>query len=189
MSEPRFDILFDGALLPEADPMQVRTRLGAAFKLDAAGVERLFCGKAVIVKRDADAATAERYRQVFAEAGAVVRLRALGGEASPQPPAADTAEAARMQPGQANPSATPPRPEVPDFSTSADFDQLEEPPPVKAPALDLSHLSLVSGTDWDLSDCTPPPPTTPVPDTSHLRLADSEPSPPEDDPTSDTLKP
>lgn len=185
MPEARFDLLFDGTLLPDTDPIQARARLGAAFKLDAAGIERLFCGKAVVIKRDADAATAERYQRVFAEAGAVLRLRAVGGEATPQPTVPETAGlgAGALPPSQPEPSPAPPAssPGPPGLSTSAEFDQLEEPQPVKAPALDLSHLSLVSDPDWDLSDCAPPPPATPVPDTSHLSLAEVEPTPTEEE--------
>ncbi len=186
MSEPRFDVLFEGVLQPDADPVQARARLGAAFRLDAAAVERLFCGKTLVIKRDADPATAQRYQRIFAEAGALVRLRALGDESvsqteTPASPrlAVESAPPRPEQPSQPLPGSSP---SASTLSTSAEFDQLEEPPPVQAPALDLSHLSLVGGSDWDLSDCTPPPPATQIPDISHLSLAEIEPSHSEDDP-------
>lgn len=152
MSEARFDILFDGTLKPDADPHLVRERLGAAFKLDAAGIERLFTGKPVAVKRDADLTTAARYKRVFEEAGAIVTLRAI-----------ETAAA--------------------NLTAEGGFEFLEEPPRVKMPDLDLSHLSLVGGSDWSLADCEQKPEGVRIPDISHLSLDEIEPTPDDNDPT------
>lgn len=166
MSEARFDILFDGTLKPNADPQLARERLGAAFKLDAAGVERLFTGKPVAVKRDADLTTAARYKRVFEEAGAIVTLRAL-----------ESADPAA-------PTETPPI-----LTAEGGFEFLEEPPKVKMPDLDLSHLSLVGGTDWSLADCDQPPEPVRIPDISHLALDAIEPTPDDNDPTGQTSAP
>ncbi|MCK7579025.1 MAG: hypothetical protein MZV65_27050 [Chromatiales bacterium] len=63
------------------------------------------------------------------------------------------------------------------------FEFLEEPPRVKMPDLDLSHLSLVGGSDWSLADCERTPEPVHIPDISHLRLDEIEPTPDDNDPT------
>ena len=191
MSEARFDILFDGTLKPDADPRLARERLGTAFKLDAAGVERLFTGKPVAVKRDADLTTAARYKRVFEEAGAIVTLRALEAVEPAAPPQAPSA-------AHPSPTVSPPTDRAPsepasvadaEMSAKADtadrvttnltaeggFEFLEEPPRVKMPDLDLSHLSLIGGSDWSLADCERKPETIQIPDISHLSLEAIEP--------------
>jgi hypothetical protein len=62
MAEERFDLSYRGDLVPGADPARVRERLTAIFKLSDAGAQRLFTGRPVIVKRDADAETADTLR-------------------------------------------------------------------------------------------------------------------------------
>lgn len=191
MSGARFDILFDGTLKPDADPRLARERLGAAFKLDAAGVERLFTGKPVAVKRDADLTMAARYRRVFEDAGAIVTLRAIEAAesaapirpppaASPAPtvsPPADRAPAlATEPPAEANTEAVAKTDGVTTTLTAeGGFEFLEEPPRVKMPDLDLSHLSLIGGSDWSLADCERKPETIQIPDISHLSLEAIEP--------------
>ena len=201
MSEARFDILFDGTLKPDADPRLARERLGAAFKLDAAGVERLFIGKPVAVKRDADLATAARYKRVFEEAGAIVTLRAIEAaaptETPPSPSPAmptDHTPAAAPEPVVTRATSEPTVDAntevgaktdsvVTNLTAEGGFEFLEEPPRVKMPDLDLSHLSLVGGSDWSLADCEQTPEPVRIPDLSHLRLDEIEPTPDDNDPT------
>ncbi|MTW20445.1 hypothetical protein [Allochromatium palmeri] len=198
MSEARFDILFDGTLKPDADPQHARERLGTAFKLDTAGVERLFTGKPVLVKRDADLATAARYKRVFEEAGAIVTLRALEATepaATPQPPPpspAVSSPAIAPEPAVTRAASEPTAdakvdtaaPQAPSTLTAeSGFEFLEAPPRVKMPDLDLSQLSLVGGADWSLADCEQKPKNIHIPDISHLSLDEIEPTPDDNDPT------
>lgn len=196
MSEARFDILFDGTLKPDADPCLARERLGTAFKLDTAGVERLFTGKPVAVKRDADLATAARYKRVFEEAGALVTLRAIeAAGTAPRPPApSGSPPAVAQEPVVARAASEPASDARPEIGSKADtattnltaeggFEFLEEPPRVKMPDLDLSHLSLVGGSDWSLADCEQTPEPVRIPDLSHLRLDEIESTPDDNDPT------
>ena len=187
MSEARFDILFDGTLKPDADPRLARERLGTAFKLDTAGVERLFTGKPVAVKRDADLATAARYKRVFEEAGALVTLRAIEAAGTAPRPPADSAPAVASKPVSTPTASEPTSDADPKIDARADtasattltaeggFEFLEEPPRVKMPDLDLSHLSLIGGSDWSLADCERKPETIQIPDISHLSLEAIEP--------------
>ncbi|MGQ9660365.1 MAG: hypothetical protein ACUVT0_09860 [Thermochromatium sp.] len=198
MSQDRFDILFDGTLQPGADPHLVRKRLMSAFKLDAAGIERLFVGKTVAVKRGVDLSTAARYQRVFEAAGAMVTLRALAtedGPAShpPQPSVVDESAAAAVSAPHAQRPEPPPADHTgfdsatatASLSAEGGFEFLERPPSDKMPDLDLSHLSLVSHPDWSLADCDRPPAPTHIPDISHLRLEPIEPTP-NDDSTAQT---
>lgn len=78
MSEPRYNVIFEGRLVPEADLAAVKANLAKVFRMDAARVEALFSGRAVVLKKDADQATALKFRAVLRNAGAECRLEPLG---------------------------------------------------------------------------------------------------------------
>lgn len=162
MAEQRYDLSYRGHLSPGADAGEVRRRLGVIFKLNEAGLDRLFAGKPVTVKRSVDAATAAQFERLFAQAGAELTVVPLepgdppqgsesvvsGDAESPRGLSIDTSGLALAPPGGL----------------------LEEPPPAVALQLDVSYLSLVPGDDWTLEDCEPPPTPIPLPDLSYLTL-------------------
>jgi hypothetical protein len=177
MADERFDLTYRGTLAPGADPAQVRQRLGAAFRLGEQGIERLFSGRPVLVKRQADAATRDQYERIFAQAGAVLMIM-------PSEPVSHPHEAGRQSepasvavpgPGPADSSDRSP------LTLAPQDGFLEEPPRFKMPDLDLSYLSLVPGSDWTLDDCEPPATAIPVPDISHLSLVEIDPIPDRED--------
>ncbi len=179
MAEERFDLSYRGDLSPGADPAQVRERLTALFKLSEAGAERLFTGRPVIVKRNADAATVARFTEVFEHAGAVLTVTLLDKEAQPRASgtATDAASASHRSPSPRpessddtdNDSGTPP------LSLAASQDDFLEPSrTVNIAAFDTGELSLVSGQEWNLADCEPPPTPIPIPDIDYLSLAEME---------------
>lgn len=184
MSDQRFDLTYRGLIAPAADPAQTRERLTQIFKLNEKGVERLFTGKPVVVKRDVDAATAAQFEKIFARAGAVLTVTPIdspGGpiEAAVRPDSSDigadsgsVSEPNDLPPflhrdhaGSAASAATPSG-----LSLAPQFGDLEEAPPTAAPDIDISYLSLVAGSDWTLEDCEPPPTPVPEPDLSYLAL-------------------
>jgi hypothetical protein len=179
VSEIRFDILFDGTLRPDADPAQTRERLRSLFKLDDQGVARLFCGKPVLIKREADGATAARYKRLFEEAGALLEVRLARASEGPEPTGQTADHPARdglpQGADQTDPAATL------GLSLAPDGGFLEEPAEVKMREIDLSHLSLVPGPEWTLADCEPEPPFFELPDTSHLGLVAIDAAPDEQD--------
>ena len=61
MPESLFDIVFRGDLMPGHKLPEVKARLARLFKIDAARVEPLFSGAAVVLKRNLDRATADKY--------------------------------------------------------------------------------------------------------------------------------
>jgi hypothetical protein len=166
MADERFDLSYKGLIAPGADPEHTRRRLTAIFKLTDKGVERLFTGKPVIVKRNVDAATAVQFEKIFAHAGAILTVIPLDESGLSE----GMGSAAEPEPETIEPAVDTPR-----LSLAPLGGVLEEPPLVGTPALDLSYLSLVPGNDWTLEDCEPPPTPIPEPDLSYLSL---EPTPP-----------
>jgi hypothetical protein len=176
MAEERFDLSYKGDLAPGADPASVRERLTAVFKLSAAGAERLFTGRPVIVKRNVDAVAAARFTEVFEQAGALLTVTPLTTESGSEAPDNDTDAASA-------PDRIPPPQQVSrdravgaaTLSLAAQDGFLEEPRTVNIAAFDTGGLNLVSGRDWTLADCEPPPTPIPIPDIGYLSLAEMEP--------------
>jgi len=79
----KFNVVFNGKTEPNQDIEDVKQRLTTVLKLDAAGIARLFDGSAVIIKKNVDAATAEKYSQAFKGSGAVCIIEPVG--VVPQP--------------------------------------------------------------------------------------------------------
>lgn len=169
MSEARFNVVFAGEMVAGADPAKVRENLAAAFKMDISKVEALFSGKRVVVKKDADQATAMKFRAVMKQAGAVCDLERIGDEA---PAAAETAAPAPA-PAQAAPA---PAPAVP-----AARPAVEAPAAVKGGSLETVGTIRMGGTGFsgpfevapagaDMADKHEGPPPI-VPDVSHFSVA------------------
>lgn len=167
MAGAKFDILFVGELMAEADPSRVRSNIQERFKLSDEAAARLFDGRAVTIKRGVDTATASHYRKLFRDAGALVRIASVApagaGEPAPESAAAVFGHAEGV-PG--HPAAGGSRLSLAPLGD----DPLERPVAVAPRLIDVSHLSLVPGQDWTLADCEPPLPPCGLPDISHLRL-------------------
>lgn len=156
-----YDIHFSGDLRPGADPAVARARIQGLFKISDEVAAKLFSGQTVALKRGLDLARAERLRQVFLEVGALVRLVEQG-------PA--TAQAPLATP---SPLLVPAKQEAPrrDWDLApTDGRPLEPDPGLAPPAVDISHLSLITGQDWSLADCDQGTKPAVVPDISHLRI-------------------
>lgn len=152
MDTRRYDVIFNGELVEDSDPAEVRRRLAALFKSDAAAIERLFSGQAVAIKKGVDEATAARYRDAMRQAGALCRLRAEGDstEAEAEPPSAAESGLAGV--------AILPAGEL-----------LPQSPPVDPPHFDLDGFSLAAlGVDLAPPSTVPP---RPLPDISGITLA------------------
>lgn len=114
MSDARFNLVFNGELVAGASPDAVKQNLAKLFKLDPARVEAMFSGKPVVLKKDADQATAMKFRAVLRQAGAQVRMEPVGAveevSAAPAPPvepAAREPAAPVTAPAPAQPAAAP----------------------------------------------------------------------------------
>ncbi|RON44759.1 DUF805 domain-containing protein [Pseudomonas frederiksbergensis] len=76
MSENRFKIVFDGALLPGVDATTAKLNLAELFKSDVAAIERLFGGRPVTLKRDLSQLDAQSYLQALTKTGIDARIEA-----------------------------------------------------------------------------------------------------------------
>ncbi|MCU0075569.1 DUF805 domain-containing protein [Pseudomonas koreensis] len=74
MSEPRYKIVFDGALQPGVDITTAKLNLAHLFKSDVAAIERLFNGRTVALKRDLSHSDAQTYLQALGKTGIDARI-------------------------------------------------------------------------------------------------------------------
>ena len=154
----------------DADPDEVRLQLQQRFNLSDETAARLFSGRALVLKRDVDVATASRYREVFRAAGALVETRPVRPrDTSPQPP--EESVAADPE-GRATGFGEGGLHLVSDAEQGKPLEQMDVG---DHPGIDISHLRLVPGQDWTLEDCQPSPTSTQVPDTSRLKLVEPPP--------------
>ena len=76
MTETRFNVVFDGTLLPGVELTTAKYNLAELFKTDVAAIERLFTGAPVALKLDLTQADAQKYLDALLGAGLNARLQA-----------------------------------------------------------------------------------------------------------------
>lgn len=194
MAADNFAIVFRGKLVEGAALAQVKANFARLFNADAARVEQMFAGQAVMIKKGLDAAGAEKYRQALEKAGALVEILDLTASAqpvarpaapasSPAPaatpaaaPAASASPPATASANRANdpalaraapPAALRGTPQALESSLAEPGVVLVEAQHVAAPDIATDHLS-VAAVGERLVDYTPPPP--PAYDLSGLSL-------------------
>ncbi len=77
MSEELFEVAFSGQIKEGADLQQVKAKVAAMFKADAAKLAHLFSGKRMVIKKNIDQATAGKYKKALDNAGAICEIKAL----------------------------------------------------------------------------------------------------------------
>lgn len=75
MSDERFEVVFRGDIVAGQSLVEVKQRLADLFKVNAERIDKMFSGRPVVVKRDLDKSTAERYQSSLINAGALVDVR------------------------------------------------------------------------------------------------------------------
>lgn len=133
MSET-FSVIFRGDILPGHTLPDVKARMAQLFKLDDAKLAAVFSGKPVALKKDCDAATAEKMKAVLTKAGAEVEIRS-NSVPVPAPKPAPAAPAAAPAPAQA------PRP-LPDPPPAAPIARPATPAPLPVPAAMAAGLKV-----------------------------------------------
>lgn len=106
----RYTVIFEGKIMPGKSTERVKDQLKSALKTDDQGLARLFTGDPVAVRQHADLATAEKYKKVFAAAGAFCDIHkeaATGGDETTAP-AGDSAAPVTETTEPSQPSAQPP---------------------------------------------------------------------------------
>ncbi|HAA40567.1 MAG TPA: DUF805 domain-containing protein, partial [Pseudomonas sp.] len=76
MSDNRFKIVFDGALLPGVESTTAKLNLAELFKSTVEDIEKLFTGRVVALKRDLSRPDAETYLTALKNAGVDARIEA-----------------------------------------------------------------------------------------------------------------
>ena len=103
MTDQEYQVVFRGEILPSKSVEEAKANLAALYKTDVTRIERLFSGKAMVLKKGVSREAGERYRALLEKAGIACDLVPAGVAAPPPPPA-------RPPPGGADsPRATPPR--------------------------------------------------------------------------------
>jgi hypothetical protein len=88
----RYNIYYAGQVLEGHAQTDVREKLRKLFKADDATLDKLFSGKAQLLKRECDKDTALKYKQAMEKAGAQPVIKsAEAGTATVEPPPAPTA--------------------------------------------------------------------------------------------------
>ncbi len=194
MSDELFEVAFSGEIAEGAELEQVKAKVGAMFKADATKLAHLFSGKRVVIKKNIDQATANKYKTALNNAGAICEVRSLSqpapaAEKPAEKPAAQTPPPAPVQ-AAAAPKASPiPVGDVPaapntdplgitandisEFSASVapvGSQMQDDVAEVAEPDFDLSQLDIAPvGSDMgEVKKDVPPPP----PDTSGMSIVD-----------------
>lgn len=92
--EAHYNIYYSGQILAGQEMPAVRANMAKLFNADEATLNKLFSGRAQLVKRNCDKATALKYKQAIEKAGgiAIVKAAATPPAVSPTPPPATPAE-------------------------------------------------------------------------------------------------
>ncbi|QHC92225.1 DUF805 domain-containing protein [Pseudomonas chlororaphis] len=110
MSENRFKIVFDGALLPGVDIEYAKQKIAKLFKSDIAAIEPLFKGQNITLKRDLSQQDADIYLAALNQAGIAPRvepdLAPGASQPTPQPAPPAPAPSLSVDLPQAGPTAT-----------------------------------------------------------------------------------
>ncbi len=88
----QYTVIFKGEIISGENLEQVKERLKSSLKTDDKGVSKLFSGNPVVVRQNTDLVTAEKYKKVFAAAGAACEIRKedpTGNQSAAKPPASE----------------------------------------------------------------------------------------------------
>lgn len=80
--EERYNVYFAGQVMAGLDTRTVRDKLAKIFNADQATLDKLFSGKAQLIKRDCDAATAAKFKQALERAGAIPIIKSANANAA-----------------------------------------------------------------------------------------------------------
>lgn len=101
MSDQLFEVAFSGQVSEGANLEEVKARVGKMFNADEAKLAQLFSGKRIVIKKNIDQATANKYLTALNRAGAECEIVPMGGGA---PAPADTPPAAAASPAASEPA-------------------------------------------------------------------------------------
>lgn len=154
MADELFNVIFRGDIAPGQTLPDVKARFAQLFKLDAAKLEAYFTGKPVVLKKECDRATADKFKAVLQQAGALVNIKsAIAAVAAPvatsspiaTPPAATSVTAAPVAATPAVEANTVQSASEGSWSLSPRGADLLKPEEVRAPApvnVSIDHIAV-----------------------------------------------
>jgi hypothetical protein len=186
--EEHYNVYFAGQVMDGFELNTVRDKLAKVFNADQPTLDKLFCGKPQLIKRDCDKATALKYKRALERAGAIPLIKRAeppGVTANIAPVRAVTAAekiaalAAAPDETSYQKSAAPPAPADSQKEAVTDSGRIVLAPPGTEVLRENERAEPVirdvdtSGYAIDaraerLSEEAPPPPA--APDTSHLSM-------------------
>ena len=193
----RYDVCFAGQLLQGQELQTVRQKIQKLFNANPETLDKLFSGKAQILKRGCDEKTAQKYRQAMERAGALAIIRSCDVESKPKPSGLNLAPPGSdiLRPEE-RPVAAGIEVNVSDIELTEPGTDLSELVEATVVAPDTSHLSMgevgediptlpdtstplkpnidninLSPEGTDFSDCATPAAQAPVLDLSGLEVA------------------
>lgn len=95
MAKGNYQVIFSGEILEHADIDMVKSNVARVFSLPSDRIEKLFSGQRLVLKKDIDQVTAERYKTTLQRAGALCEIEDTA--ASPQIPSAEKVKPAVTQ--------------------------------------------------------------------------------------------
>ena len=189
MSEELFEVAFSGQISEGANVDEVKAKVGKMFSADTTKLEQLFSGKRIVIKKNIDQATANKYKTALNRAGAKCEVKS-----SAAVPAAAVAAESTATPAPADTPVSPeyeatgggeimPPPQVDPLGISGDqIEELsasiapvgselqDEANPVEAPQIDTSGMEIAPvGSDLGSAEKEPEPPP---PNTTGITMAD-----------------
>lgn len=94
MSDQLFEVAFSGQVSDGANPDEVRAKVGKMFNADDAKLAQLFSGKRIVIKKNVDRATANKYQTALVRAGAECEIAPITDAAAIEPATQPVAAAA-----------------------------------------------------------------------------------------------
>jgi hypothetical protein len=89
MVDQQYQVVFRGEIAPDTRIEEVKANLAKLFKTDDARIERLFSGKAMVLKKGICREDGERYRALLEKAGALCEVVPLSLTSPPSVPSAE----------------------------------------------------------------------------------------------------
>lgn len=132
MSDELFEVAFSGQIIDGADLAQVKEKVGAMFKADETKLVHLFSGKRVVIKKNIDQKTANKYKTALQNAGAVCEIKSLSENVSAVVPKIIKAEEKAPQKNEQ---------EKPKKVLSGDIPAAPQTAPLHIQAGDITELS------------------------------------------------
>jgi len=81
-----YNIVFEGKTVPGKEIDAVKRALMNILKANEEGIDRLFSGKRVLIRKNVEAATAKKFRKAFEDIGAACNLEPVKGSGDVSPP-------------------------------------------------------------------------------------------------------